>query len=180
MRKFITSLLVATVAAGALFASVGSASASEEGKVLVCKYVGTPGEDERLKDGKNPIEVDAGSTGGATAPGSIFADAQGRSMVIGEEDVCPATPDAYSKFRLTVRMTGTGSPYRDSIRWFTGSPVSGTVTGLICDAKISAAFDVAIGSKDLSTPTFASRKGPILRVYEAGTLVLKLKAADAC
>ncbi|KQP78009.1 hypothetical protein ASF37_05165 [Aeromicrobium sp. Leaf289] len=54
-------------------------------KVYVCKYVGTPGVDEELQTGQNPIEVsvnalDDGFPG--TFPWS-FTDAQGRSVAIG-------------------------------------------------------------------------------------------------
>ena len=55
-------------------------------KSYVCKYVGTPGVDERLQTGDNPIWVaNASLTGGGDEPvevGDVFADAQGRSIVI--------------------------------------------------------------------------------------------------
>ncbi len=57
-------------------------------KVWVCKYVGTPGVNERLKDGKQPISVDSDAT-----VGSYFNDAQGRSYVLAVDDGSPA-PDA--------------------------------------------------------------------------------------
>ena len=41
---------------GVLASDVGDASSPH--KVFVCKYVGTPGVDERLKLGQNPISVD--------------------------------------------------------------------------------------------------------------------------
>src|SRR5512138_2905598 len=37
-----------------------------EHKVVVCKYVGTPGVDERLQTGNNPITPDANSLPGFT------------------------------------------------------------------------------------------------------------------
>ena len=59
-------------------------------KVWVCKYVGTPGEDERLKEGKNPILVDWHSTDGPMPEvGAWFNDAQGRSYVVALEDADP-------------------------------------------------------------------------------------------
>ena len=71
-------------------------------KVYVCKYVGTPGLDERLQTGDNPIEVSVNATGGA-AVGSYFEDQHGRSYVLGvvgeipepSVDDCPAgdTPE---------------------------------------------------------------------------------------
>src|SRR5688572_27910061 len=54
--------------------------AQQNEKFWVCKFVGTPGVDERLKAGKNPIEVGSGAVQGGV--GSLFPDAQGRSYVI--------------------------------------------------------------------------------------------------
>ena len=55
-------------------------------KDWVCKYVGKPGVDERLKGGKNPIWVDTA----ATKSGDWFADGQERSYVILAD--APKTP----------------------------------------------------------------------------------------
>src|SRR5262252_8732907 len=53
-------------------------------KVWVCKYVGTPGVDERLQTGENPIAVDESAIPvHPVKVGSEFADAQGRSLVVG-------------------------------------------------------------------------------------------------
>ncbi len=52
-------------------------------KVFVCKYVGTPGVNERLQTGNNPISVSVNSL--KDFPGTFpwaFADAQGRSVAI--------------------------------------------------------------------------------------------------
>jgi cell division septation protein DedD len=67
------------VASIGLIVSAGAASATpgDVHKAWVCKYVGTPGEDERLKEGKNPITVDTAATAG-----TWFNDAQGRSYVL--------------------------------------------------------------------------------------------------
>lgn len=68
-------------------------------KVFVCKYVGTPGVDERLQTGQNPIDVDVNSINvDPVLIGSTFSDAQSHSVVIafdtgqGKPDVsqCPA------------------------------------------------------------------------------------------
>ena len=70
------------------------AKKAEDHKVWVCKYVGKPGEDERLKDGKNPIEVDSSAT-----VGTFFKDGQNRSYVLGAFaespglGACPAPDD---------------------------------------------------------------------------------------
>jgi hypothetical protein len=56
----------------------------EPKKVYVCKYVGTPGVDERLQTGQNPIEVSVNAIPeDPVVVGSYFADAQGRSYVLG-------------------------------------------------------------------------------------------------
>lgn len=54
-------------------------------KVFVCKYVGTPGVDEQLQTGDNPISVSVSATGGAEV-GSFFADGQNRSFVLAVDD----------------------------------------------------------------------------------------------
>lgn len=69
-------------------------------KAYVCKYVGTPGTDETLQTGNNPISIDRKDD---MVIGTPFTDAQGRSVVIGFGDPgnqdneptisdCPQTP----------------------------------------------------------------------------------------
>lgn len=48
-------------------------------KAYVCKMVGTPGQDERLQTGNNPIQVNRGNYN----IGDMFTDAQGGSYVVG-------------------------------------------------------------------------------------------------
>jgi hypothetical protein len=57
-------------------------------KVYVCKYVGTPGVNEQLKRGRNPIRVSATAIAGdpvypANVVGITFNDAQTHSIAIG-------------------------------------------------------------------------------------------------
>jgi hypothetical protein len=59
-----------------------AALAAPLGKVYVCKYVGTPGADERLQTGQNPIEVSINAIRDYAGVGSYFDDAQGRSYVL--------------------------------------------------------------------------------------------------
>jgi hypothetical protein len=90
----------------------------------VCKYVGTPGQDERLKTGKNPIEVSVNAIPESPVViGSYFADDQGRSFVLGfvpmnpepTIDDCPPgelptptnTPTNTATFTATVTNTPT-------------------------------------------------------------------------
>lgn len=58
--------------------------------VYVCKYVGKPGVNERLKSGQNPIKVAASSVPQPVKVGSYFADAQGRSYVLALDTGQPA------------------------------------------------------------------------------------------
>ena len=59
---------------------------SGEGKVFVCKYVGTPGVDERLQTGDNPISVSVDAIKvDPVVVGAYFADAQGRSFVLADD-----------------------------------------------------------------------------------------------
>jgi hypothetical protein len=66
--------------------TAAQAEAPQVHKSYVCKYVGTPGVDEVLQTGQNPIWVDNHSLGDHTATltfvGEEFTDAQGRSIVI--------------------------------------------------------------------------------------------------
>ena len=91
-------------------------------KSYVCKYVGTPGVDERLQPSdQNPIFVDNSSLTGKdnlTFVGETFSDAQGRSVVIvantGKLDPeptvanCPATPPT-TKTSTTTPATKTST-----------------------------------------------------------------------
>ena len=111
---------IAVVGLVALSAPAQAADASS--KVWVCKYVGKPGEDEVLKEGKNPIEVSGNSVDkdkdGQVFVGDQFADAQGRSVVvqIGGEDpgseICSPTPPAVipPTTSPTTRPTGGTTP----------------------------------------------------------------------
>ena len=67
------------VLGGGLALTAGATSADASGvlKDYVCKYVGTPGVDERLQTGNNPIWVASDFP-----QGSFFNDAHGRSFVL--------------------------------------------------------------------------------------------------
>ena len=94
---FSTTAAQPTSCGPALNAAVRSSGVAnpdaKEPKYFVCKYVGTPGVDERLQTGQNPIDVSGDAI--AEQPvvvGSFFNDAQGRSFVLAE-DVGQPTPD---------------------------------------------------------------------------------------
>jgi uncharacterized repeat protein (TIGR01451 family) len=70
------------------------AGATNDGpkKVFVCKYVGTPGVDERLQTGDNPINVSINAIPDGASVGSYFADDQGRSFVLAFDTGQPEPP----------------------------------------------------------------------------------------
>jgi hypothetical protein len=94
------SVSAAAIAAIGMVALSAPAHAAPSSTVWVCKYVGTPGVDETLKTGKNPIEVSSNSVepgeNGQIDVGDQFADAQGRSVVVQIGGASPGT-DACSK-----------------------------------------------------------------------------------
>ena len=102
-RRLLSVSAAATIAAVGLVALSAPAHAADaNSQVWVCKYVGTPGDDEVLKEGKNPIEVNGNSVDkdkdGQVFVGDQFADAQYRSVVVqigGQDpggDICSPTP----------------------------------------------------------------------------------------
>jgi hypothetical protein len=117
-RRLLSISAAAIIAAVGLVAFSAPAHAADaDSQVWVCKYVGTPGVDEVLKEGKNPIEVSGNSVDkdkdGQIFVGDQFADAQGRSVVVqigGENpgaDICSPTPPTTSP---TARPTGGTTP----------------------------------------------------------------------
>ncbi len=87
MRTVIASLIIALCCALGVVAGRAQANPpSDTGvKVFVCKYVGQPGVDETLQTGQNPIDVSVNAIPDYQGVGSYFADAQGRSFVLGPE-----------------------------------------------------------------------------------------------
>jgi hypothetical protein len=80
--RYLTALFAVTLLLALAPAAVAVDTASAT-KVFVCKYVGTPGDDERLQTGQNPIDVDVSAIKeDPVVVGSFFADAQGRSFVL--------------------------------------------------------------------------------------------------
>jgi hypothetical protein len=85
--------VLAFLFSGAALANAQQVSpAAHEGKVYVCKYVGTPGDNERLQTGQNPIDVSINAIKDYQGVGSWFNDAQGRSFVLAE-DIGQPEPD---------------------------------------------------------------------------------------
>lgn len=90
-------------------------------KVYVCKYVGTPGVDERIQTGQNPIEVSVNALGkdwNGTVPG-YFNDAQERSYVLGyvTDAAAPSVLDCpnVANPNISVEQTVVCGPNNDTI-----------------------------------------------------------------
>lgn len=108
-------LFVAALTAGSATASlVTTVGEDHPDKVFVCKYVGTPGDDERLQTGQNPISVSVNAIPEGASVGAFFADAQGRSFVLAFDtgqpepsvDNCPP-PDNPPDIEVTAGVTFT-------------------------------------------------------------------------
>ena len=110
----------ATIAAvGTVVLSAPAQGADASSQVWVCKYVTTPGGNEILAPGKNPIKVSGHSVDqdkdGQVYVGDEFVDAQGRSVVvqIGGEDpgpgACLTTPTETPTATSTATPTGTST-----------------------------------------------------------------------
>lgn len=112
MKKFVIPIVI-----GAALAS-GVALATPAPKVFVCKYVGTPGVNETLQIGQNPISVSSNAIQNYQGVGSWFNDAQGRSFVIAEdtgqdEPSCTAEPTPSPSPSVTPAVTPTPTPVSD-------------------------------------------------------------------
>lgn len=117
-------MLVASIILGLLVLVTGAyktvlATQGDNHKVVVCKYVGTPGDGERLQTGNNPIVVSVNALEGKGFSGTFpfaFSDAQGRSIAIryavnshdGNISECPGGP------RPTQEVTPSAPPASDS------------------------------------------------------------------
>jgi hypothetical protein len=191
VKKLISTIL----AAGVIFAAAPAlaAHADPEGKVFVCKYVGTPGSNERLQTGQNPIDVSINAIKDYNGVGSYFNDAQGRSYVLAEDvgqdepdvSLCPPPdngppPPEQVRYRIVVRMSGVGV-LRTHVLADADSSVTGTATGVACGKKVTAGFSFSIGGTGYTLGPYTSRKGPILRIKTAADgLVLKVRASTYC
>ena len=101
--------------AGITAAASDSAHAGAIDKVFVCKYVGTPGVDEILQTGQNPISVNVNAIPGNATPGTFFQDSQGRSFVLAfdtgqEEPDVSECPPPQGPGTTTTGPTTTAGP----------------------------------------------------------------------
>ncbi len=96
--KILATLAAIGLATASLVGIAGPAAATKPVdaglKVYVCKYTITPGGVEKLQTGQNPIEVSVNAINPYNGVGSSFADAQGRSYVLGEVPMVPAPTSA--------------------------------------------------------------------------------------
>ena len=141
MRKLSAALALGAVV---VLGGAGAAWADEvpAHQVLVCKYVGTPGVDERLQTGQNPIVVDthALDDGFSGVFPYTFQDAQGNSIAIrylaeGESpgDVfdiseCPGGGSPSPTPSPTPTESPSASPSTSPAPSASGSPTSRTST----------------------------------------------------
>lgn len=115
------TLAYITLLAGLVLAT--TAHAADEHQVVVCKYVGTPGVNETLQTGQNPIVVDSHALEGKGFDGTFpfaFEDAQGRSIAIrwaanshdGDISECPGgdQPSASPSPSVTPSVSPTPTP----------------------------------------------------------------------
>ena len=138
-RRLLSVSAAAIAAVGMVALSAPAHAADANSQVWVCKYVGTPGDDEVLKEGENPIEVNGNSVDkdkdGQVFVGDQFADAQGRSVVVqieGEDpgaDICSPTPPPDT--------SPTPSP--------TARPMGGTTPGTAAPDTGGEGGDVPVG-----------------------------------
>ena len=115
--KWTASAIAFVVATLGTFAAVALAVEGPNGEhqVVVCKYVGTPGVDERLQTGQNPIVVDANALEGIGFTGAFpfdFSDKQGNSTAIrwaasaqdGGITECPSPPEPIKGELVVVKV----------------------------------------------------------------------------
>jgi hypothetical protein len=87
-------------------------------KAFVCKYVGTPGVNERLQTGQNPIDVSLNAIGESpVVVGSYFNDGQGRSYVLALDN---GQPDP------SVASCPAPTPTYETVVWSMPSPFNGS------------------------------------------------------
>ena len=89
VRGLVASALAVAIGATGLAALATTASATAGDKYFVCKYVGTPGVNETLQTGSNPISVSENALPDPVVVGGYFADSQGRSFVLKLDDTEP-------------------------------------------------------------------------------------------
>lgn len=148
--------LVAGLAASDVAAGGKIEGPNGEHQVVVCKYVGKPGVDERLQTGNNPIVVDANALENDGFAGVFpweFADAQGQSIAIrwaadshdGVISECPAP-------RGPIEVTATAPTFHDPTCEAGASVDLPTVTGVeyAITGTVAAGHEVTVKATALT------------------------------
>lgn len=163
-------------------------------KVFVCKYVGTPGVDEVLQTGQNPISVSVNAIPSGAGIGGSFADAQGRSLVIAFDEgqatpTCPAgqTPPPTT----TVAETTTTSAVTTTTGAAPTTTASGTPNTLVNNPTTTAASattavapppppgsTTTIGSEVLPATTIATRASSTSSIPDGSTSTTAAKSGS--
>jgi hypothetical protein len=149
------------------------AQVMEQGdKVWVCKFVGKPFASERLKGGKNPIEVGWQSADkdkdGKVNIGDEFADGQGQSVVVqinGEDpgvEACMAAPPP---------TTTTGTTTSPGTTTTTTTPATTTSTPVTTTTTGGAGGGVAPGVGAPDTGGTSGGTGPVGGIIGGGLLL---------
>lgn len=141
-----------------IMAGTASAATQEPHKAFVCKYVGTPGDDERLQTGQNPIDVDFNAIDeDPVTVGSYFTDAQGRSFVLAI-DTGQDEPDV-SDCPGFVPVTTTTTSQEDTSSTSTTSTTS-TLPDLTTTTVAGPTTSTTTGSPVSTSTSFGSPSGP--------------------
>ena len=141
-----------TTTAGPTTTAAATTTTVTARKVFVCKYVGTPGVDERLQTGDNPISVDYHSLIGAPAIGQFFQDRQGRSVVIAF-DIGQPEPDVSECPTPSTTTTTTSSPTSTSTSTTTTGPTTTGPTTTAGSTTTSTGPTTTAGSTTTTLPT---------------------------
>jgi len=92
VRRFVATIIAISAMLAFAIIQTGSVAATDNQKWFVCKYVGTPGVDERLQTGDNPVSVGNGGVPQPVPVGQFFQDGQGRSYILVEDTGQPEPP----------------------------------------------------------------------------------------
>ena len=119
MKKTLAVMAASSISLGAVMlvaAPVAQAKDNDKKihKSYVCKYVGTPGVDERLQTGRNPIWVDnhslTGKKGSLVKVGDTFSDKHGKSVVIVANTAKLSPEPSISECPAPIEPTPTPTP----------------------------------------------------------------------
>jgi hypothetical protein len=153
-----TAAQTTTTAGATTTTTAGTTTTLPSHKVFVCKYVGTPGVDERLQTGDNPISVDFHSLiGGFVGIGVFFQDAQGRSVVIAFDTGQPEPNVSECPNPNPTTTTTTSSP--------TSTSTSTTTTGPTTTGPTTTAGSTTTSTGPTTTAGSTTTTGPVVTPF---------------